>query len=163
MGKKPGLSLLDIFPAHELVKIDDERSIKIYGLGAKSVFILLQRFPHLGAMLKGGNINWQQFIQEAPDAVAAILAAALGRSGDEEVEEAVSLYGVEIQVDILAAVMRLTFKNGFGPFVDRIVQLTRGAASENSGRVMDTKSAPVLKPSLPPDTLPALPSTTPLE
>src|SRR5580704_14151253 len=112
MSKEPGLSLIDIGPASESVSIDGERSVTVYGLGAKSLFALLQRFPQIGEWFKGGKINGPKFIMEAPDAVAAIIAASLGGVNDADIEEAVSLYGVETQVDILAAVARLTFKNG---------------------------------------------------
>lgn len=174
--KEQGLSLNDIAPAFEWVTIGyDEtenedgtktripRKVKMHGVGAKSLVILFARFPQMGQWFKGGKTNFQQFISEAPDAVNAVIAAALGFIDNVDAEEAVGLYGIETQLDALEAIARLTFKNGFGPFAQRIVDLAQSAASQNYGRAPVTKSPQASRDSLTVDIRPPTPGDTPLD
>jgi hypothetical protein len=151
MAKEQGLSLLDIGPVSEKVQVGD-KLLDVYGVSVKGVFALFARFPEIQQWFKGGRINQEQLIAEAPDTLAAIIAAGCGEPGNGAAEETAGRLPVDTQLDILEAIGRLTFKNGFGPFVKRIVALAAQAQSVNYGRVQDTKSPPVSRPSPPPDT-----------
>lgn len=150
MSNEPGLTLADIAAMSEEVKIGDAGFIKVHGISAQKCLAIFKRFPKLLKMLAG--FDAMTFIEAAPDAVAAIIAAGTGQFGDEAAEAAAAQIGIEVQYDILEAIGRLTFKSGFAPFVERIMKLAGTVqGSANFGRVTDTKSQPASKPSSQPD------------
>lgn len=146
-----GLSLLDLQPQTERVPIGDS-FLAVYGVSVKGVFTLFTRFPECQQWFKGGKIDVKKLVAEAPDAVAAIIAAGCGEPGNPAAEENAEKMTVEVQLDVVEAIARLTFKNGFGPFVKRIVALSEQAASVNYGRVQAMNSPPPSKPSGEPQT-----------
>lgn len=153
--REQGLSLLDIGPLYELVPAPNKKLIRVYGVSAKGIFAVFQRFPEVGSWFKGGKVDMAPLIAEAPDAIAAVISAGCGAPGDEQGEEAAGLLPVETQLDILEAIGRLTFKNGFGPFVQRIVALSEQATSLNFGRGLAMRSPPVSKPVSVPASMPS--------
>lgn len=155
-----GLSLLDIGPLYEKVPVSD-KLLRVFGISAKGLFSIFQRYPAVGKWFSGGKFTVPDLVAEAPDAMAAIIAAGCALPGNAEAEERASTFPIEAQLDVLEAIARLTFKNGFGPFVMRIVALNEQAASLNYGRVQATASPPVSKPVLPPDLTPSSPGASP--
>lgn len=153
--KDQGLSLLDIGPLSEDVPVAEGRALKVYGVSAKGVFALFKRFPNVGQWFKGGKIDGQGLIAEVPEAIAAIIAAGCGEPGNPQAEEAAEKMSVEVQLDVIEAIARLTFKSGFGPFVQRIVALSKQAESLNYGRVSATTSPAASKPASPQATEPS--------
>lgn len=153
--KEQGLSLTDIGPLSESVLVHEGKSVQVYGVSAKGIFAVFQQFPDVMQWFKGGKFDIQSLVAEAPDALAAVIAAACGQPGDKKAQEIAERLPAEVQLDILEAAGRLTFKSGFGPFVNRIVALSNAAASVNYGRALDTKSPPESKPSLPPASEPS--------
>jgi hypothetical protein len=152
MSKQPGLSLADLAAMSEDVPVGTD-FITVRGISAKDALTIIQRFPKLAKLIGGFDVT--TFMAAAPDAVAAILARATSKPGAEVSEEAEIAAGnipVEIQFDILEAVGRLTFKNGFGPFVQRIMRLADAADSASFTKVPDMKSPQESKPSSQPDT-----------
>lgn len=133
--KEQGLSLTDIGPVYEDVPVTAEKAVRVSGISAKGIFTIFQRFPQVMEWFKGGRIDLQGLIAEMPDAIAAIIAAGCNQPGDDEAEEIAGSYAAETQLDITEAIGRLTFKNGFGPFVKRIVAMANAAQSVNYGRV----------------------------
>lgn len=153
--KEQGLSLLDIGPLYEDVDYGT-RKLRVYGVSAEGIVSVFQRFPEIRTWFQGGGtVNIKMLIEQAPGAFAAVIAAATGTPGSEKAEKIARLIPAETQLDILEAIGRLTFKNGFGPFVARIVALSAAARSENFGRVQDTNSPPTSKPVSPPATEPS--------
>jgi hypothetical protein len=152
-AKKPGLNLADLAPMSEDVPIGDSY-LTVHGISAKAGLEIFKRFPKLVGMISGEAFNLGAFLTVAPDAVAAIIAAATGDLGDEVAEGKAAGLGIETQFDILEAVGRLTFTKGFAPFAERVMALAGGASSALSSKVPDMKSPPASKPSSPPDTPP---------
>jgi hypothetical protein len=148
MSKDQGLSLLDIAPAFELVPVGDDQNLRVIGVSAEGVVALFKRFPEMGKWFAGG-LKPEIMTKAAPEAIAAIIAAGCGTPGNEGAEEVARALPVETQLDVLEAIGRLTFKKGFGPFVDRIIALTAAAKSANYGRAKDMASQPQSKPSQP--------------
>lgn len=151
MAKEPGLSLADLAAMSEDVPIGTSY-ITVHGLSASDCLSIFKRFPKLAKMLSGFDAT--TFIEVAPDAVAAIIAASVNKGAnlDEAAEEAAGQISVEVQYDILEAIGRLTFKNGFAPFVQRIMRLASAADSASFTKVPDMKSPQVSNPSSPPVT-----------
>lgn len=162
MSKEQGLSLLDIAVATELVEIGAEKPLKVRAISAKSMVAIFQRFPEIRSGATNG-MKIGAMVAAAPDAVAAAIAAGLGHPGDADYEEKAGDLSVDIQLDLLEAIGRCTFRNGFGPFVKRIVAMADAAneaASANSGKDLATKLPQALKPSLPQATVAPTPGIT---
>lgn len=152
MSKKPGLNLADLAPMSTDVPVGDS-FITVYGISAKDGLSIFKRYPKVAGMVTEG-FSLATFLSAAPDAVAAIIAAATGNLGDEVSEENASKLGLELQWDLLEAIGGLTFTKGFAPFAARIMALAGSQPSAHFTKAPDTKSPLPLKPSSPPDTLP---------
>jgi hypothetical protein len=133
----------------EDVPIGDD-FLTVYGISARDGLRILQQFPQVATMVDKG-FNLGSFLAVAPDAVAAIIATATGCAGDEKSEENAGRLGIETQFNILEAIGRLTFTNGFAPFVARIMALADAVPSAPSTKAPAMKSPPVSKPSSPED------------
>lgn len=145
-NKDQGLSLLDLGPLYTSVPVGDEgKSVKVYGVSARGIFHIFQRFPEVGLWFKNGvgkKIDPKKLLAEAPGAIASIIAAGCGSPGNDEAELVADLMPIETQLDLLEAILRLTFSKGFGPFVQRIVALSAQAESLNFGKGSVTQSQP---------------------
>ena len=160
--KTQGLGLKDISDFGEDVEIGDGRKLKVKGISAQGVLILLMRFPELQKWLSGKSIGVTDAFLQAPDTIAAVIAAGTGAPGDVDSEDIAATLPLEVQTDVIEAIYRQTFRSGFGPFVKRVLGLYAAAVqSGNFGEDPATKSPQELKPSLPTDTTPSESGTTP--
>lgn len=146
MTKEQGLGLRDIAPLSERIPVGDMDVLEVYGISGKDILQLFLRFPQTHAWVTGAGIEPADMARVAPEALAAIIASGCHALGDEEAEKRASELPVEVQLDCLEAIGRLTFRSGFGPFVKRVVGLAALAASENFGRGRGTNSQPPSKP-----------------
>lgn len=149
MTDQPGLKLTDLAPQSKSVPIG-EQSITVKGISAKTGLEIVKRFPSVLGMVTGEKFDLAKFIAVAPDAVAAIIAAASGQLGNEEAEAVAADLGLEYQMDILEAVGGMTFTKGFAPFAQRIMALANATSGQVS-KVPDMKLQPVSKVSSTPD------------
>ena len=160
--KEQGLSLYDISDFGENVDIGDGRKLRVKGISAQGCLVLLLRFPDLKKWLSGQNLSIAETLLQAPETIAAVIAAGTGAPGDTDAEDIAAALPVEVQTDVMEAVYRQTFRNGFGPFAKRVLALYDAAVqSGNFGVVPDTKSPPELKPLSPTDTPQASSGTIP--
>jgi hypothetical protein len=113
-----GDPLLDIALATETVA-----GLTVTGVSLRGVAKLMRRFDVLADLFAGGVVESARIIDKAPDAIAAVLAAAIGRPGDEAAEKKLDDLPLGTQAELLDAAIRLTFPGGIGPFKDRLVQL----------------------------------------
>lgn len=148
--KDQGLSILDLGPLSENVPVGDGKTLKVFGVSARGMFSVFQRFPEVGQWFKGGKLDAKMLMAQVPDAIAAIIAAACGEPGNEAAEAVADKLPVEAQLDVIDAAMRLTFKSGFGPFVNRILAMSAAAESVNYGRGSATTSPPGSRNASPP-------------
>ena len=153
--KSPGLTLLDIGAPTEEVQIGTRGAVTVHGLSAENMVELFQRFPDAMKWITPGNVDLARMTTAGPKLITAVIAYATGSPNSEEAEAVAGNLSIELQLDILEAVFRLSFKDGFGPFVARIAALSGEAESANFGRVTATNSQPESKPSLPTDTTPS--------
>jgi hypothetical protein len=97
-------------------------------------------------LIAGRSISAEDLFTIAPDAVAAILAAGTGSPGNEDAEAAADRLPLEIQMDLLEAILEVTFPGGFGPFAARLgalassVATAQPASEEASTKAPDTTS-----------------------
>jgi hypothetical protein len=116
------MSLLDLGPLQEEVQV---RGIKltVHGLTAADLFKLFSEFPDMRQMVEQAGSANAVMLNLAPDVVAKVIAVATGSPGDKEIEAKAKLLGAADQMAILAAVQRLSFPQGFGPFVSQLGKL----------------------------------------
>ena len=162
--KEQGLSLRDISDFGEDVVIGEKdgkpQKLKVRGISAQGVLLLLMRFPELQKWLSGQSLKLADTFIQAPDTIAAVIAAGTGAPGDTDSEDIAALLPVEVQTDVLEAVYRQTFRNGFGPFVKRVLALYAVVVqSGNFGGDPGMKSPQESKP-LSPTATPQAPSGT---
>lgn len=153
MSKKPGLNLTDLAPMSEDVQVGTQ-SLTVSGISAKNGLAIITRFPKILGMISGERFDLAKFIDLAPDAVAAIIAAAAGQLGNAEAEAVAAGLGLEYQLDILEAVGGMTFKQGFAPFAERLMAHANAVKSDLSSKVPDMKSPQASKGSSQPATPP---------
>jgi hypothetical protein len=118
-------SLLDIAPAAETIAVAGSE-VAVHGISVKGIAVLLARFPELRTLMGGGEVDAElagKLMAIAPDAVAAIIAGGTGMPGSAEAEERAALLSIDAQLDLISAVLRLTFPRGVGPFVERLTAL----------------------------------------
>jgi hypothetical protein len=115
-------SLLDLGPLEEEVEV---RGVKltVHGLTASDLFKLFSQFPDMRQMVEQLGTPSAVMLNLAPDVVAKVIATVTGSPGDKEVEAKAKLLGAADQMMILSAVQRLSFPQGFGPFVSQVTKL----------------------------------------
>ena len=111
-------SLLDIAPASKEV-----HGVSVYGVSARGIAHLLGSFPELRKLMSGMEVDAESLMAVAPDAIAAIIAAGVGKPGDAEYTAAADRLPVDIQADLLSAILSITMPQGVGPFVEKLASL----------------------------------------
>jgi hypothetical protein len=135
------VGLIDIAPATETVEAQGN-AVTVHGVSAKGLAHLLARFPELRRLMTGQEVEVDQILAMGGDAVAAVIAAGCGYPGDNAVEAIAGNLSLDIQADLLAAILRLTLPRGIGPFVEKLTGLASilGVDDAPSDTAPDTKS-----------------------
>jgi hypothetical protein len=119
-------SLLDIAAGCSETVSVGSKSVTVNGLGIRELAGLFRRFPALGAALSGQKSDEAVDLWAlGPEFVAAVLAAATGYAGDVEHEAAAARLPAPVQVELFAAVVRLTLPEGLENFLGRIADLAQ--------------------------------------
>jgi len=138
-------SLLDIGPLTEDVEIRGTK-LTVQGLTAGHLFQLFAEFPEMRKLLQMGEGSPQEvMLQLAPDLIAKIIAIATGTPGNSEVEAKAKTMGASDQLAVIAAVQRLSFPDGLGPFVERVTQLMGSAVATLPGAVLPNSANSTMK------------------
>jgi hypothetical protein len=135
------VGLLDIAPLTEKVTVGGKQ-IEVFGVSAAGVASLIAHFPEIKKLMAGKELDVQSLLAMSGDAIAAIIAAGCGFPGDEQQQKAAGRLTIEVQADLLAAIIKVTLPNGIGPFVAKLQALgaVAGAAAEASPKAPVTKS-----------------------
>lgn len=142
-------SLLDVAPMTESVSVAGN-VVNVSGVSALGIAHLLAKFPELKVLITGGDVKVtaDTILEAAPAAIAAIIAAGVGKPGDKDHEEAAARLPVGDQLELISVIVRLTMPDGIRPFVAKVRALMGGvvaeevepAASVVPGKVPATKS-----------------------
>lgn len=116
------VGLIDIAPSVETVD-PQGLAVTVHGVFAKGVAHLLGRFPELPKLMSGQQVEADQLMAMGGDAVAAIIAAGCRYPGDDKAEAVAGKLAIDVQADLLAAIVRLTLPAGLGPFVEKLTAL----------------------------------------
>ena len=114
-------SLLDIGPLTEDVEIRGV-TVTVQGLTAGHLIQMFNDFPDMRKLLEGTG-EQADLLALAPDLIAKIIAVATGSPNDKAVEAKAKTMGAAEQLSVLAAVQRLSFPKGLGPFLDQVNKL----------------------------------------
>lgn len=125
--------LRDIAPLREKLKIRGQ-DLDISGVNLASFGYLLERFPQIGAAFGKGEISPLSISSLGSDVVAAVIAAGTGAMGDAETEQAAKHLTLDEELEVLAAILKVSLRRGGGPFVETVLQIMRylGLASAPS-------------------------------
>ena len=133
------VGLIDIAPKVEAIEVQGT-AVAVHGVSAKGVAHLLGRFPELRKLMTGQAVEADQLMTMGGDAVAAIIAAGCGYPGDEKAETVAGRLSIDVQADLLAAILRLTLPVGLGPFVEKLTALGGILDAAPSGMVPASNS-----------------------
>jgi hypothetical protein len=148
------IGLLDLIARREKVAINGNGEyLEVRGVSAQDVAALLKQFPALEKIFMGRGISLDDLRALAHDCIGSIIAAGVGKLGDEEVEKAANALPLEFQADMIEAIGRATLPSGFGPFANRVTQAFGGLHSAPAGRPPAMNS--------PKDSPPSEPTATP--
>lgn len=131
-------SIMDIGPLSDSVSLRGTK-IDLVGVGADTLVALLSMFPDLyKAIGMRKEMTPQDFIKLGPDIVAAVIAVGTGVEAKEENVAAIKNLKLTIgeQMIVLSPILKMTFPQGFHPFVDALSEVVEGAGqAEQSGKV----------------------------
>lgn len=118
------VSLLDIGELTDTVPVRG-KNIEVVGISAKGLLILLQRFPEVRKLVasRGQDVQAADLMKLGSDVVAVIIASGCGKPGDKKFEEKAATLGAGEQLDLIAAIIKLTMPQGVGPFVEKLAGL----------------------------------------
>lgn len=141
------LGLTDVLPPSEKVSwktSSGDQHVDVIGISARGIAVLVSKFPVLLRILATGskNVSFDEIKKAAPDAVAAIIAAACGGLEDPAAEAAADRLPIGVQMKIFKAMGKVTFPDGFGPFVESLQSL-QGEVVE---AVRSSKASPTRSP-----------------
>jgi hypothetical protein len=129
-------TLLDIVPATatEVVKINGQRFV-VHGLRVPALASIVARFPDLGFLIGAAtaNIGMPRMIEQLGAATGPIIAAGIGELGNEKTEKIAGDLLAEHQLELVAAIFRVTFPNGFISFVQKLGTLMSLMAGAHEG------------------------------
>ena len=120
------VGLLDIAPAVAKVTVG-KSEVPVYGVSAHGIAHLFGQFPELRALVLGKSVDADRLVKLGPDVVVSIIAAGVGAPGDAKHEEAARRLTVEVQVDFLEAILRVTLPGGLRPLATRLNRLASAA------------------------------------
>ncbi len=112
------------------------------GVSVEGVSFLLATYPELLAAFSGGSVDVKALMLMGGDVVASIIAAGMGKPGDEAETAIAKSLNVSEQADLLAAILRETLPDGVGPFVEKLggMMTALGLDTATAGKVQATKS-----------------------
>jgi hypothetical protein len=135
-------SLVDLGTLTEPVTIRGQK-LEVQGISARSLLLLLQRFPELRMMMAGRakDLEPDQMLNMMPQAVTVVIACGLGKPGDKEEEAAAEQLAVGEQLLLFRAIWRISFPEGLQSFMEALEALAVDVAgSGNLGQGQVPKS-----------------------
>lgn len=134
------VSLVDIVPQTRIVFIE-AGDLELRGLGLRHIADLLLRFPELRKLWVTGApaLDVETLIENAPDAISAIIATA---AGQPEAADKVDAMSIEDVLECLIAIRELTLPGGADPFAEKLGRLL--GADALLGRAADMNTPPRL-------------------
>lgn len=104
------VSFLDLVPAPATATVTvntrtGPTEIELYGVSMRALADIAKRFPAFVRRLEGGAGS----LMEQPEAMSALIAAAMGHGGDTKHEAQISAFPSADVMEMFQAALRLTF------------------------------------------------------
>lgn len=103
-----------------VAKSDTVQGVPVYGLSAQGIAVLLSRFPELRAVMVGREVDIDGLFASGGDMICAVIAAGTGNPGNRDEEKLAGRMTAETQAEFVSKILKLTFPNGVGAFVERL-------------------------------------------
>lgn len=132
-------TLADIVPLVENVEIRG-RIVEVRGVEVGHIPALVLRFPVLREMAAGNTLVADAIIRHSSALVDAIIAAGIGKIGDQAEEAGIGNLSLGERARLLAAVVRVT--GGLGPLVELMEALGLNASVEGGADEAPEKTLP---------------------
>jgi hypothetical protein len=140
--------LLDIAPSTSVGTVAiGEHEITVHRLSSDAIAYIISRFPEVAQMGgTGDNFNFMvRLFAGFIGATGAIIAAGCGHLGEEKYEKAAKALSLEEQMDVVLAIMDLTFPNGIAAYFESLTNLANrvtgsGAAAKQVVKVRSKHS-----------------------
>lgn len=116
--------LIDVAMITESVHIQGE-DFAVHGLSFAALARLVSRFPKLAGLIQGGALDFASLSVLGPEFLAAFLAAGLDHNWSPEVEKVVAQLPIDDQLQIFAAILKVSMPRGTGPFVETITSIVK--------------------------------------
>jgi hypothetical protein len=117
---QPGL--FDIAPPGEKVNIGGIEH-EVRGLPLRVVAQLVKDYPAFLGLFSGGGLTAEAIIAQGPRAVALIIACGYGMPDDEKALAAAANVPLDVQIDLIAGIVKATLGGGALPFAEKINRL----------------------------------------
>jgi hypothetical protein len=132
-------SIMDIGPLSASVTLRGVE-LQLTGIGSDAIVVLLNMFPDLHkAIGMRKELTAEDFMKLGPDIVASVIAVATGYEINDAVIAKIKSFTVGEQMMLLMPILKMTFPQGFGPFVEALTEAVEGAAAaEPSGKAPAT-------------------------
>lgn len=132
------VSLVDIGPLRDEVDLRGKK-VETRGVSASTIFMLLSNSDELRRIFAGREINGEMLVtlvEQAPLAVAEIIAAGTGKAGDAPtIDFAFRELAAGESYDLLKSILGMTFPRGVQSFVEELTALARKAEERGWARV----------------------------
>jgi len=115
--------------------------VEVRGLSFRDLKALMDRFPNLTGMFFDPAVTVADAVVDFPDISAAIVAAGLGKRGDESTEAAFHDLPIETQFDFVEKVYALSAPQGFPLYWARITKLWTSGSFAPRGLTNGAKNA----------------------
>jgi hypothetical protein len=117
---QPGL--FDIAPPSEKVYIGGIEH-EVRGLPLRVIAQLVKDYPAFLGLFSGGGLTAEAIIAQGPRAVALIIACGYGMPDDEKALAAAANLPLDVQIDLIAGIVKATLGGGALPFAEKINRL----------------------------------------
>lgn len=146
--------LFDIAPPSETVSIAGVDH-KVVGVPFRIIVQLVKESPELMALLMGGGLDGAALMAKGPDTVAMIIACGFGLPDDADAKKKAADLPLDVQLDLIAGIIKATIGGGAGPFVQKLAGLRKVIGmEEEKPRIFRLKAA---QPSSPKSSEPSAP------
>ncbi|MDE2467227.1 MAG: hypothetical protein KGL35_00360 [Bradyrhizobium sp.] len=112
--------IFDIVASTETVKLGGV-AIEVGGVPLGDFLKIVKRFPAVIAALKREQVEPAVWFDCGAEAIAALLAAGVGKLGDADAEARIGRFPGAYQLALLKSIMAQTMPDGPGPFVRELM------------------------------------------
>lgn len=117
-------TLFDIAPPSETVTIAGVDH-KVVGVPFRVIVQLVKDNPEFMGLLFGGGLDGAALLAKGPDTVALIIAWGFGDGDNPEARTKAADLPLDVQLDLIAGIIKATIGGGAGPFVQKLAGLRK--------------------------------------